>query len=119
MPSAPRGRDKSGSQSERGGVMAETGQGHHGKFDGKAFFAKAGPGRRILKHGADEIIFSQGDAGDAVFLMLEGKAKISVVSEEGKEAVIGLLTTEDFFGEGCLAGQPKRLSTITTITKCT
>ena len=93
--------------------------GHHGKFDGKAFFSKAGQGRRIVKHAADEIVFSQGDAADAVFLMLEGKAKISVVSEEGKEAVIGLLTVDDFFGEGCLAGQPKRLSTITTITRCT
>jgi CRP-like cAMP-binding protein len=93
-------------------------EGHHGKFDGRAFFAKPGSGRRIAKHGPDEIIFSQGDTADAVFLMLDGKAKISILSEEGKEAVIGVLTSEDFFGEGCLAGQPRRLSTITTITKC-
>jgi CRP-like cAMP-binding protein len=93
--------------------------GHHGKFDGKAFFGKPGPGRRILKHNEGDIIFSQGDPGDAVFLMLEGKAKITVLSEDGKEAVIGLLAADDFFGEGCLAGQPKRFSTIVTITRCT
>jgi CRP/FNR family cyclic AMP-dependent transcriptional regulator len=92
--------------------------GHHGTFDGRAFFAKPGPGRRIVKHGAGETIFSQGADADAVFFMLEGKAKMTVLSEDGKEAVIGLLTAEDFFGEGCLAGQPRRLATISTITKC-
>jgi len=91
---------------------------HHGKFDGKAFFAQPGAGRRIVKHDRDEIIFSQGDSADAIYFMLEGKAKITVLSEDGKEAVIGVLAADDFFGEGCLAGQPRRFATITTITKC-
>ncbi len=88
------------------------------KFDAKSFLAKAGAGCRIVQHEQDETIFSQGDRADAVFFMQEGKAKVSVISKEGKEAVVALIGADDFFGEGCLAGQPRRLGTVTTITNC-
>jgi CRP/FNR family cyclic AMP-dependent transcriptional regulator len=85
-------------------------------FDPKSFLAKVGEGRSIGAYGKDEIIMSQGDPADAVFYIESGKVKISVVSEQGKEAVIAMLGTNDFFGEGCLAGQAQRIATVATIT---
>ena len=64
----------------------------------------------------DQIVFSQGDPADAVFYIQSGKVKITVVSEQGKEAVVAILGTNDFFGEGCLAGQAQRMATVTTMT---
>jgi CRP-like cAMP-binding protein len=86
-------------------------------FDAKAFLAKVGEGRSIGKYRKGHVIFSQGDTGDAVFYVQKGKVKITVVSEQGKEAVIAILGTDDFFGEGCLAGQAQRISTVTTMTE--
>jgi CRP-like cAMP-binding protein len=63
-----------------------------------------------------QIIFSQGDAADSVFHIVRGKVKLTVTSKQGKEGVIALLGDRDFFGEGCLIGQPLRLSTSTSIT---
>jgi CRP/FNR family transcriptional regulator, cyclic AMP receptor protein len=63
-----------------------------------------------------QVVFSQGDPDDAVFYIQKGKAKLTVVSEQGKEAVIAILGTDDFFGEGCLAGQAQRIATVTTMT---
>ena len=80
-------------------------------FDPKAFLAHLGPGRSIGKYAAGQIVFSQGDAADAVFYIQRGKVKITVVSEQGKEAVIAMLGKNEFFGEGCLAGQSRRMST--------
>ena len=85
-------------------------------FDPKSFLAKVGEGRSIGAYGKDEIIMSQGDPADAVFYIESGKVKISVVSEQGKEAVIAMLGTNDFFGEGCLAGQAQRIATVATMT---
>jgi CRP/FNR family cyclic AMP-dependent transcriptional regulator len=85
-------------------------------FDPKAFLAKVGEGRSIGAHRKDEIIFSQGDPADSVFYIQKGKVKVTVVSEQGKEAVVAILGTNDFFGEGCLAGQAQRIATVATMT---
>jgi CRP/FNR family transcriptional regulator, cyclic AMP receptor protein len=85
-------------------------------FDPIAFLAKVGEGRSIGRYGKDEVVFSQGDPADAVFYIQSGQAKVTVVSEEGKEAVIALLGPDEFFGEGCLVGRAKCISTVTTVT---
>jgi CRP-like cAMP-binding protein len=81
-------------------------------FDTKSFLARVGDGRSIGKYLKNQIVFSQGDPGDAVFYIQKGKAKLTVVSEQGKEAVIAILGAGDFFGEGCLAGQTRRIATV-------
>jgi CRP/FNR family transcriptional regulator, cyclic AMP receptor protein len=81
------------------------------RFDPASFFETAAKGRAIVKHRKSEIIFSQGDNADAVFYIKKGKVKVTVVSKQGKEAVIAILGTDEFVGEGCLIGQPKRLAT--------
>ena len=86
-------------------------------FNLKSFFEKVGKGRSIGKYRKGQVVFSQGDTGDAVFYIQKGKVKITVVSEQGKEAVVAILGTDDFFGEGCLAGQAQRISTVTTMTE--
>ena len=68
------------------------------------------------KYRKGQIVFSQGDPADAVFYIQKGKVKVTVVSEQGKEAVVAILGTDEFFGEGCLAGQALRISTVTTMT---
>ena len=80
-------------------------------FDSRAFLARVGKGRSIGNYVAGQVVFSQGDPADAVFYIQKGKLKITVVSEQGKEAVVALLGPKEFFGEGCLAGQTKRIST--------
>src|SRR5204863_9146264 len=75
-----------------------------------------GEGRGIGDYGKDQIVFAQGDLADAVFYILRGKVKVTVVSEQGKEAVVAMLGTNDFFGEGCLAGQAQRIATVATLT---
>jgi CRP/FNR family cyclic AMP-dependent transcriptional regulator len=84
-------------------------------FDPKSFLAVVGEGRSIGGYRKDQIIFSQGDPADAVFYIQSGKLKVSVVSEQGKEAVVAMLGTNDFFGEGCLAGQALRMATVATM----
>jgi len=84
-------------------------------FNPKAFLAQVGEGRSIAKYGKDQIVFSQGDSADAVFYIQKGKAKLTVVSEQGKEALVAIIGTNDFFGEGCLAGQALRISTFATM----
>ena len=85
-------------------------------FDPKSFLAKVGEGRSIDRFGKDQIVFSQGDPAEAVFYIQKGKAKVTVVSEQGKEAVVAIFGTNEFFGEGCLAGQSQRIATVTTMT---
>ena len=85
-------------------------------FDPKSFLAKVGEGRSIGEYHKDQIVFSQGDPADAVFYIESGKVKVTVVSEQGKEAVVAILGTNDFFGEGCLAGQAQRIATVATMT---
>src|SRR5271165_370869 len=84
-------------------------------FDTKLFLAKVGEGRSIGKYRKDQIVFSQGDSADAVFYIQEGKVKVAVVSDQGREAVIAILGPDDFFGEGCLAGQPRRIATVSAM----
>ena len=80
-------------------------------FDPKVFLAKVGEGKTICKYGKDQIVFSQGQVADSVFYIQQGKVKLTVVSEQGKEAVVAILGPGQFFGEGCLNGHPLRIAT--------
>jgi CRP-like cAMP-binding protein len=80
-------------------------------FDPKVFLATVKPGRTTAVYRKDDVIFSQGASADAVFYVQKGKIKIVVASKQGKEAVVGIFGAGDFFGEGCLIGQPLRLAT--------
>ncbi len=84
-------------------------------FNPKSFLAKVGEGRSIGKYRKDQNVFSQGDLADAVFYIQRGKVKATVVSEQGKEAVVAILGTNEFFGEACLAGQARRMATVATM----
>jgi CRP-like cAMP-binding protein len=84
-------------------------------FDPKAFLAKVGTGKAISKYRKNQIVFSQGEVGDAAFYIQKGRIRLTVVSERGKEAVVGLLGPSHFFGEGCLNGHPLRVTTATAI----
>lgn len=75
-------------------------------------------GDSISKYRPKEIIFAQGDEANAVFYIKKGKVKITVVSTQGKEAVVAILSLDEFVGEGCLIGQPKRLATAAAMTEC-
>jgi CRP/FNR family transcriptional regulator, cyclic AMP receptor protein len=89
-----------------------------GRFDPVAFLETTAQGRILATHRKKKTIFSQGDAADAVFYIKQGKVKVTVVSKEGKEAVAAILGVDEFVGEGCLIGQPKRLATATAMTEC-
>jgi CRP-like cAMP-binding protein len=88
------------------------------KFDPKTFLSTINGGRKIEAFPRKQTIFAQGDSSDAVFYINEGKVKLTVVSQIGKEATIGILNKGDFFGEGCLTGQPLRLCSATAMTDC-
>src|SRR6202051_3761749 len=87
-------------------------------FDPEVFLAKADGGRSISKYRRNQIVFSQGDPADSVFYIQDGKVKITVISEQGKEAVVAVLGPDEFCGEGCLAGQPRRMASATAMTEC-
>jgi CRP-like cAMP-binding protein len=87
-------------------------------FDPKAFLAKVGEGKTIAKFRKNQTIFSQGQSADAVFYIQQGKVKLTVISEQGKEAVVAVLGAGQFFGEGCLNGHPLRLATTRAIDEC-
>jgi CRP-like cAMP-binding protein len=84
-------------------------------FDPKAFLTKIDSGKTTRAYRNKQVVFSQGDAANAVFFIESGKVKLTVVSTRGKEAVIGVLEQGSFFGEGCLAGQPLRMATASAI----
>ena len=84
-------------------------------FDPKAFLDRIVNGKSTREYRSRQVVFSQGDAADAVFYIQSGKVKLTVVSTRGKEAVIGVLEPGSFFGEGCLAAQPLRMSTASAI----
>ena len=86
-------------------------------FDPKMFLSTVDGGRQIAEYRRNEIIFSQGEPGDAVFYIQKGEVKIAVTSEQGKEAIVAILGAGQFLGEGCLNGQPLRLATATAITE--
>src|SRR5246500_3515334 len=87
-------------------------------FDPKLFLAKVGEGKAILKFAKNQVVFSQGDTADTVFYIQKGRIKVLVVSEQGKEAVVGILEPGQFFGEGCLNGHPMRISTTMAMEDC-
>jgi len=87
-------------------------------FDLHTFLTKIGEGRTIVGYRKNQKIFSQGDPANAVFYVQNGKVKLTVVSKQGKEAVVGILGAKDFFGEGCLAGQPVRMATAIAMSAC-
>jgi len=87
-------------------------------FDPKAFLAKVGAGKTILKFERSQHVFTQGDVADAVFYIQKGRIKLTVVSDQGKEAVVGILEPGQFFGEGCLNGHPLRIATTTAMEEC-
>jgi len=87
-------------------------------FDLKVFLNKPNGGNTITEYGNNGHIFVQGDPADAIFYIRSGKVKITVVSQQGKEAVIAIVGEGDFFGEGCLAGQPLRMASATTMSEC-
>lgn len=87
-------------------------------FDPALFLETAAKGRAVVNHVKRDVIFAQGDAADSVFYIKEGKVKVSVLSKQGKEAIIAILGPDEFVGEGCLIGQPKRLASASAMTDC-
>jgi CRP-like cAMP-binding protein len=87
-------------------------------FDTQVFLHTVGDGRSVLNCRKNQKVFSQGDPADAVFYIQEGKVKVCVVSEQGKEAVIAIHADGEFFGENCLNGHPRRVASVVTITEC-
>jgi len=90
-----------------------------GTFDAQAFLDSAGVARKIVEYRRSETIFAQGDPCDSVLYIQKGGVKLSVLSKTGREAVVAMLGPGDFFGEGCLAGQPTRMGSATAITGST
>jgi CRP/FNR family cyclic AMP-dependent transcriptional regulator len=88
------------------------------RFDPAVFLETTAKGRVISTHPKKQVIFAQGDAADAVFYIKKGRVKVTVVSTQGKEAVVAILGADEFLGEGCLIGQPKRLATASAMTDC-
>jgi CRP/FNR family cyclic AMP-dependent transcriptional regulator len=87
-------------------------------FDPARFLETNASGRVISRHSKKDVIFSQGDDADSIFYIRKGKVKVAVISKQGKEAVVALLGPDEFVGEGCLIGQPKRLATASAMTEC-
>jgi len=88
-------------------------------IDWAAFLAGISHGKTVLEYGAGRTIFTQGDSADSVWYLHKGKVKLAVTSQQGKEAIVTILGANEFFGEGCLAGQPLRISTAMAVTDCT
>jgi CRP/FNR family cyclic AMP-dependent transcriptional regulator len=87
-------------------------------FDPQVFLAKVGTGKMISKYREDQIVFSQGDAADTIYYLQKGKIKVVVLSEQGKEAVVGIVEPGQFFGEGCLNGHQSRVATSIAMEEC-
>jgi CRP/FNR family cyclic AMP-dependent transcriptional regulator len=88
-------------------------------FDPEIFLAKAAEGQIVSTYQNHQVVFTQGDRSDAVFYLKAGKVKVTVVSQQGKEAVVALLGNGDFFGESCLTGQSQRMTSVVAIEECT
>ena len=91
---------------------------HQAGFDPKTFLAIVGEGKTILEFRKDQIVFAQGDPADAVFYIQTGRVKVVVISEQGKEAVVGIFGPGQFFGEGCMNGHSLRIATTTAMEDC-
>ena len=87
--------------------------------DWELFLAGISQGKTVIEYVANRTIFWQGEPADSVFYLRRGKVKLSVTSQDGKEAIIAMLGDGEFFGEGCLAGQSLRIATATAMTDCT
>jgi CRP/FNR family cyclic AMP-dependent transcriptional regulator len=87
-------------------------------FDARVFLARVGEGKSILQFKKGQNIFVQGDRADTVFYIQQGRIKLTVLSDQGKEAAVGILGPSQFFGEGCLNGQTQRISTTTAMENC-
>jgi CRP/FNR family cyclic AMP-dependent transcriptional regulator len=87
-------------------------------FDPKVFLATANDGRSLSKYRKNKVIFSQGEPADSVFYIQKGQVKVTVISEQGKEAIVAVSGPDEFCGEGCLTGQPRRMATATAMTEC-
>ena len=107
--------DSEAARSKRGTLSVKTKRKQ--PFVLESFLSHADGGRTKAKYRKNEIIFRQGDSADAVFYIMDGKCKVTVVSEKGKEAVVALHEKGDFFGEGCLNGHSRRLATVTATTE--
>jgi CRP/FNR family cyclic AMP-dependent transcriptional regulator len=90
----------------------------HNSFDPKIFLAKVGVGKDILEFQKNQKVFIQGDVADTVFYLQTGRVKLTVLSDQGKEAVVAILGPGQFFGEGCMNGHPLRVATTTAIEHC-
>src|ERR1700675_2276291 len=88
------------------------------EFDAKFFLGKVGAGKTILEFHKNQHVFEQGDVADTVFYIQKGKVKLTVLSEQGKEAVVAILEPGQFFGEGCMNGHSRRISTTTAMEDC-
>ena len=88
-------------------------------FDVRAFLDSAGISRRIVRYARASVVFAQGGPANSVFYIQQGGVKLSVLSRRGKEAIVAMLAPGDFFGEGCLAGQPLRMGTATALVPTT
>ncbi len=84
-----------------------------------SFFTDIFSGKTLIKYGKDRNIFRQGQPADSLFYLRKGKVKLTVTSRQGKEAIVAVLGAGEFFGEGCLAGQPSRMATAVAMTDCT
>jgi CRP-like cAMP-binding protein len=89
-----------------------------GSFDPKSFFARAGAGKTIVECRKNQIIFVQGEVADTIFYIQKGRVKLTVLSAQGKEAVVAILEPGQFFGEACLSGDPLRISTTAAVEDC-
>jgi CRP/FNR family transcriptional regulator, cyclic AMP receptor protein len=87
-------------------------------FNPKVFLAKVGTGKAISTYRKDQTVFAQGDVADTIFYIQKGKVKIVVISDQGKEAVVGIMEADQFFGEGCLNGHSMRIATATAMEDC-
>ena len=88
------------------------------EFDPKAFLARVGQGKTLTEYKKNQNVFCQGEVAEAVFYIQKGRVKLTVLSEQGKEAVVGILEAGQFFGESCLNGHPLRISTTTALEDC-
>jgi CRP/FNR family cyclic AMP-dependent transcriptional regulator len=90
----------------------------NGAFDAQVFLAKVGAGKTILEFRKNQDVFAQGDVADTVFYIQKGRVKLTVVSDQGKEAVVAILEPGQFFGESCMNGHPVRIATTTAMEDC-
>jgi CRP/FNR family cyclic AMP-dependent transcriptional regulator len=103
---------------QRAGIESPSQKASDTRFDPAVFLATSAKGRIISTHQKRQIIFAQGDTADSVIYIKKGKVRVTVVTRQGKEAVVAILGRDEFLGEGCLIGQPKRLATAAAMAEC-